>query len=161
MKTRTGDFQAEQSAYLLEYDRRRILNCADTFRSLAAVLTGMNLDEEGQEGQKGQDREKQLRKNRAQEERKNYAVYLRQVAGLMQAVAGTSVQLIRLGGRQERQIVRALAGEGIWAQDLYLLRMPGGQAGNFHFRLYQKGYQRDGGGNRGLSFRPDGCSPGA
>ena len=111
MKTRTGDFQAEQSAYLLEYDRRRILNCADTFRSLAAVLTGMNLDEEGQEGQKGQDREKQLRKNRAQEERKNYAVYLRQVAGLMQAVAGTSVQLIRLGGRQERQIVRPSRGK--------------------------------------------------
>ena len=127
MKTRTGDFQAEQSAYLLEYDRRRILNCADTFRSLAAVLTGMNLDEEGQEGQKGQDREKQLRKNRAQEERKNYAVYLRQVAGLMQAVAGTSVQLIRLGGRQERQIVRALAGEGIWAQDLYVLRSQEGR----------------------------------
>ena len=119
MKTRTGDFQAEQSAYLLEYDRRRILNCADTFRSLAAVLTGMNLEEEdGEEGS----REQRLQKRRAQEDRKNYAAYLRQVAGLMQAVAGTSVQLIRLGGRQERQIIRALAGEGIWAQDLYLLR---------------------------------------
>ena len=108
MKTRTGDFQAEQSAYLLEYDRRRILNCADTFRSLAAVLTGMNLEEEdGEEGS----REQRLQKRRAQEDRKNYAAYLRQVAGLMQAVAGTSVQLIRLGGRQERQIIRALAGE--------------------------------------------------
>ena len=82
MKTRTGDFQAEQSAYLLEYDRRRILNCADTFRSLAAVLTGMNLEEEdGEEGS----REQRLQKRRAQEDRKNYAAYLRQVAGLMQA----------------------------------------------------------------------------
>ena len=68
LKTRTGDFQAEQSAYLLEYDRRRILNCADTFRSLAAVLTGMNLEEEdGEEGS----REQRLQKRRAQEDRKN------------------------------------------------------------------------------------------
>ena len=120
MKTRTGDFQAEQSAYLLEYDRRRILNCADTFRSLAAVLTGMNLEEE--EERERQDREKRLQQSRAREDRKQYAAYLKQVAGLMQGVAGTSVQLIRLGGRQERQIVRALAGEGIWAQDVILLR---------------------------------------
>ena len=40
----------------------------------------------------------------------------------MQSVADTSVQLIRLGGRQEKQIVRALAGEGIIVQDIYLLR---------------------------------------
>lgn len=130
MKTRTGDFQAEQSAYLLEYDRRRILNCADTFRSLAAVLTGMNLEEE--EERERQDREKRLQQSRAREDRKQYAAYLKQVAGLMQAVAGTSVQLIRLGGRQERQIVRALAGEGIWAQDLYLLR---GQEGRLEISV--------------------------
>lgn len=132
MKTRTGDFQAEQSAYLLEYDRRRILNCADTFRSLAAVLTGMNLEEEEERERERQDREKRLQQSRAREDRKQYAAYLKQVAGLMQAVAGTSVQLIRLGGRQERQIVRALAGEGIWAQDLYLLR---GQEGRLEISV--------------------------
>ncbi|MFR6590938.1 MAG: hypothetical protein ACLURV_13460 [Gallintestinimicrobium sp.] len=41
---------------------------------------------------------------------------------MLQSVADTSVQLIRLGGRQEKQIVRALAGEGIVVEDIYLLR---------------------------------------
>lgn len=47
---------------------------------------------------------------------------MRQMAGMLQSVADTSVQLIRLGGRQEKQIVRALAGEGIVVEDIYLLR---------------------------------------
>ncbi|MDO4292836.1 MAG: PP2C family protein-serine/threonine phosphatase [Eubacteriales bacterium] len=118
-----ADYDARQSEYLLDYDRRRILNCADTFQSLAAVMGEMNweLAQEEEEGQKT-DREQRLRQLQAFESRRQYAAHMRQMAGFMQSVAGTSVQLIRLGGRQERQIVRALAGEDIWVQDIYLLR---------------------------------------
>lgn len=122
MKGRTGDYEGQQSAYLLEYDRRRILNCADTFQNLAGVFTEMNREEgEGQDTAL-QDREQALQKREAQENRRHYADYLRQMAGLLRTVAGTSVQMIRLGGRQEKQIIRALASEGILVQDIYLLR---------------------------------------
>ena len=68
------------------------------------------------------DREELLRRRQAMESRKQYAAHMRQMAGMLQSVADTSVQLIRLGGRQEKQIVRALAGEGIVVEDIYLLR---------------------------------------
>lgn len=123
MKSKVTDYDALQSAYLLEYDRRRILNCADTFENLAAVFAEMNRNEEEEDSREEElDREAALRYKQAQENRKHYASYMKQMAGLMQAVAGTSVQLIRLGGRKEKQIVRALAGEGILVQDIYLLR---------------------------------------
>lgn len=125
MKSKTADYDALQSAYLLEYDRRRILNCADTFENLAAVFAEMNSEEDqDKQDEKGRERDREAawRMKRAQENRRHYASYMRQLAGLMQAVAGTSVQMIRLGGRKEKQIVRALAGEGIIVQDIFLLR---------------------------------------
>lgn len=122
MKSKIADYDPLQSAYLLEYDRRRILNCADTFENLAAVFVGMNQEEAQEQEQKTCDREAAWRSKRARENRKNYAFYMKQLAGLMQAVAGTSVQMIRLGGRREKQIVRALSQEGIFVQDIFLLR---------------------------------------
>lgn len=118
VKTKYLDFEAQQSAYLLDYDRRRILNCADTFQELAAVMGEMDRGADAGSS----DREELLKLKQAKDTRKQYASHMRQMAGLMQAVADTSVQLIRLGGRQEKQIVRALAGEGIIVQDIYLLR---------------------------------------
>lgn len=119
MKNGTADQDAQQYAYLLEYDRRRILDCADTFQSLASVFYDMN--REMPEAPFG-DRELVLRKSEAKNSRRQYAFYMQQMAGFMQNVAGTSVRMVRLGGRREKQILRALAGEGIWAQDIYLLR---------------------------------------
>lgn len=123
MKNKALEYDAAQSAYLLEYDRRRILNCADTFENLAAVFAQMSHGEtDGKETDKNADRESAWNKQRVQENRRNYASYMKQLAGMMQAVAGTSVQMIRLGGRREKQIARALAGEGILVQDIFLLR---------------------------------------
>lgn len=124
MKNRTLEYDALQSAYLLEYDRRRILNCADTFESLASVFAQMNREEsaDGADKEDETDREAEWNKRRAQENRRSYASHMRQMADMMQAVAGTTVQMIRLGGRREKQIVRALAGEGILVQDIFLMR---------------------------------------
>lgn len=124
MKNKTLEYDALQSAYLLEYDRRRILNCADTFENLASVFAQMNRDEKevGAEKDSEADREAEWDKRQAQENRRRYASHMRQLAGMMQAVAGTSVQMIRLGGRRQKQIVRALDREGIIVQDIFLLR---------------------------------------
>ncbi len=121
MKNKVLEYDAMQSAYLLEYDRRRILNCADTFENLASVFAQMGGGAE-ESGDGEEDREAAWNRKRTKENRKNYVSYMRQMAGLMQAVAGTSVQMIRLGGRKEKQITRALLGEGILVQDIFLLR---------------------------------------
>lgn len=123
MKNKALEYDALQSAYLLEYDRRRILNCADAFENLASVFAQMNREESAEgEAEKAADREMEWNRKRTQENRRNYALHMRQLAGMMQAVAGTSVQMIRLGGRRQKQIVRALSGEGILVQDIFLLR---------------------------------------
>lgn len=124
MKNKMLEYDALQSAYLLEYDRRRILNCADTFENLASVFAQMNREEheDGENAEEWTDREEKWDKRRAQENRKNYASHMRQLAGMMQAVAGTTVQMVRLGGRRQKQIVRALDREGIAVQDIFLLR---------------------------------------
>lgn len=121
MRTKNDGSEANRSAYLLDYDRRRILNCADTFESLAVVFSEMNREtDDGSEEVSG--REGVLRMKRMREGRRNYAFHLRQLAGMMEEVAAADVQLIRLAGRQEKQIIRAFAGEGISVQDIYLLR---------------------------------------
>lgn len=119
MKDRTADYSAQQFAYLLEYDRRRIMDCADTFQSLASVFYDMNreMTEAGEE-----DRKLIFQRKEAESTRKHYAFYMQQMAGFMQNVAGSSIHMLRLGGRREKQILRALAGEGILAEDIYLLR---------------------------------------
>lgn len=120
MESQYWNDEVQQSAWLLDYDRRCMLDCADTFQNLAAVMGEMNWELEQEK--KPDDREELLRRRQAMESRKQYAAHMRQMAGMLQAVADTSVQLIRLGGRQEKQIVRALAGEGIVVEDIYLLR---------------------------------------
>ena len=120
MESQYWNDEVQKSAWLLDYDRRCMLDCADTFQNLAAVMGEMNWELEQEKTP--DDREELLRRRQAMESRKQYAAHMRQMAGMLQSVADTSVQLIRLGGRQEKQIVRALAGEGIVVEDIYLLR---------------------------------------
>lgn len=120
MESQYWNDEVQQSAWLLDYDRRCMLDCADTFQNLAVVMGEMNWELEQEKTP--DDREELLRRRQAMESRKQYAAHMRQMAGMLQSVADTSVQLIRLGGRQEKQIVRALAGEGIVVEDIYLLR---------------------------------------
>ena len=131
-EARWGLLQAE---YLLEYDRRKIQDCVDIFRNLAAVFWQMDMKEKFEEKTREDgvvdfdensierdDRERLLLEENARENRKSLAEQMRQLANLMQDVAGTSVQMVRLGSRQEKQIERALAGEGLEISDICLLR---------------------------------------
>lgn len=140
MEAHLGMLQAE---YLLEYDRRKIQDCVDVFRNLATVYWQMDSEEFFPEEVKqnvedsvetafpdeivsGEEeycnRVQCLEDERARENRKSIAAQMRQIASLMQDVASKSVQMIRLGARQERQIVRAMAGEGLVISDIFLIR---------------------------------------
>lgn len=121
MKARMQDYGIEQPDYRLEHDKRRILNCADTFDDLAAVFSGMYQKEPEAEGETA-DRESLWRRSRARESGRTYAFYMKQAAGLLQAAAASDVRILRLNGKPEKQIVRALAGEGILVQDICLLQ---------------------------------------
>lgn len=114
----TGERQTD---YLLDYGRRRILNCADTFAGLAAAFAGMCPAQEG-EAQKLCDRESLWRERQARENGMACAFYMQKASGLMQEAACPNVRIVRLGGRQEKQIVKALAGEGILVRDICLIR---------------------------------------
>ncbi len=126
MKSEMETYGMWRSSYLLEYDRRQILSCADTLDNLAAVFSEMGRETEEQKTEPA-DREALWRARRVRENRNSYAYYMKQMSGLMQAVARYDAQIIRLGGKREKQILRALAGEGIQARDVRLVKGPGGR----------------------------------
>lgn len=126
MKSR-GVMESAQSAYLLEYGRRRIQVCADTFRNLAQIF-GEEESGEGKEG--GGTRPACFIRKRMAEERRIFAGNLQGLADMMNGVADESVRFISLGARRQKQIAKGLLGEGILAGDLYLV-----QRGNGHMEL--------------------------
>ncbi len=127
MKSRDA-MDAAQSAYLLEYGRRRIQVCADTFRNLAQIFGEEEKDEAGEEF--GQTRPTCFIKKRMMEGRQLFASNLKELADMMNDMADESVRFISLGSRRQKEITRGLLGEGILARDLYLV-----QRGNGHMEL--------------------------
>ena len=71
MESQYWNDEVQQSAWLLDYDRRCMLDCADTFQNLAAVMGEMNWELEQEKTP--DDREELLRRRQAMESRKQYA----------------------------------------------------------------------------------------
>ena len=107
MKNRESD-NTVQSAYLLEYGRRKIRVCADTFQNLAQIFAEDRDEEEEQERTV-----LFLRKSLAKERSAFLAGNLKEMAAMMNRAAEESVRFIRLGSRRQKQLVRGLAGEGL------------------------------------------------
>lgn len=115
----------EQAVYLLEYDRRNIRNCAETFENLAQVFDRMNkMDSPCLQKE---DRQEYLAACRMQESRELLSDNLKEMAGIMQTIAGSSVQMIQLGGRRKKQIIKLLSGEGLTVGDIFLIRTKEGR----------------------------------
>lgn len=133
MKNKAQQWESRQSEYLLEYDRHKILECADIFSNLGMVFSQTQLpgelpaETESEQSQEA-DRQKIWESVNAQESRNHLAGQMRYLSVLLRSVAQNNVQLICLGGKQKRQIVRALAAEGVEIQDLYLVRGDDGKA---------------------------------
>ena len=62
MESQYWNDEVQQSAWLLDYDRRCMLDCADTFQNLAAVMGEMNWELEQEKTP--DDREELLRRRR-------------------------------------------------------------------------------------------------
>ena len=75
MESQYWNDEVQQSAWLLDYDRRCMLDCADTFQNLAAVMGEMNWELEQEKTP--DDREELLRRRQAMESRKQYAAHMR------------------------------------------------------------------------------------
>ena len=121
MKNR-GSADTVQSAYLLEYGRRKIRVCADTFQNLAQIFSEDREDEEEQP-----ERAFFYLKKSLARERRLFAENLKEMAELMNRTSQESVRFLRLGNRRKRQLVRALAGEGMNAEDIYLVQRGNGR----------------------------------
>ena len=134
MKSKDARWDTLQAEYLLEYDRRKIQDCADIFRNLAGVFTQMESEEvfwvekemiqptEEEEWVYERERREKIEQKRVRDSRKSFAEQMRQLAELLQDAISENVHVIRLSGHQERQIVRALAGEGIMVSDICMIR---------------------------------------
>ena len=159
MESQYWNDEVQQSAWLLDYDRRCMLDCADTFQNLAAVMGEMNWELEQEKTP--DDREELLRRRQAMESRKQYAAHMRQMAGMLQSVADTSVQLIRLGGRQEKQIVRAPGGRRHCSRGYLSAAGKRGQAADHDICPPDKEQKHDGRGNCRVFVGADGYPAGA
>ena len=119
---------AAQSGYLLEYGRRKIRVCADTFQNLAQIF---GEDEEEAQGEDGADarqaRAVYMMRKRLAEGRQLFAGNLKEMADMMNHVADESVRFISLGNRRQKQIMKGLLGEGLIARDIYLVQKGDGR----------------------------------
>ena len=119
---------AAQSGYLLEYGRRKIRVCADTFQNLAQIF---GEDEEEAQGEDGADarqaRAVYMMRKRLAEGRQLFAGNLKEMADMMNHVADESVRFISLGNRRQKQIMKGLLGEGLVARDIYLVQKGDGR----------------------------------
>ena len=80
---------AEESLYLLEYEKQRIETCAKSFEELAKVFVYLPA-KEGDEAPEVQDRKTILWKKRLMENRELFADNLKEMASIMGQVAGKS-----------------------------------------------------------------------
>ena len=131
MKNKDIRCNLQQAEYLLEYDRRKIRECAEVFRNLAGVFgqkTEENLFGEEKPDRRLPDdgRRSTLDERKAFDSRKSFAEQMGQLASFLQDVSTENIRMVRLGGQQERQIIRAMAGEGILMSDIYIIRGKGG-----------------------------------
>ncbi len=114
---------SEESAYLLEYEKQKIITCARSFEELAKVFVYLPPTEAEEEGLElsGKSRETVLWKKRLMENRELFADNLREMADIMGQVAGKDVRAVWFPEKRKKQIIHMLEEEGLVVQDIYRL----------------------------------------
>lgn len=114
---------AEESAYLLEYEKQKIITCARSFEELAKVFVYLPPKEtdEQEEETDCKDRQTILWKKRLMENRELFADNLREMADIMGQVAGKDVRAVWFPEKRKKQIIHMLEEEGLVVQDIYRL----------------------------------------
>ncbi len=122
---------AEESIYLLEYEKQRIETCAKSFEELAKVfvyLPPKEGNEAALEGAQIQDRKTVLWKKRLTENRELFADNLKEMASIMGQVAKKDVRVVRYSEKRRKQIIHILEDEGLLVSDVYRLEKDEGSA---------------------------------
>lgn len=113
---------AEESAYLLEYEKQKIMTCARSFEELAKVFVYLPPKETEESSEiAGKSRETVLWKKRLMENRELFADNLREMADIMGQVAGKDVRAVWFPEKRKKQIIHMLEEEGLVVQDIYRL----------------------------------------
>lgn len=114
---------AEESAYLLEYEKQKIITCARSFEELAKIFVYLPSKETGEEGGEilYKDRQSVLWKKRLMENRELFADNLREMADIMGQVAGKDVRAVWFPEKRKKQMIRMLEEEGLLVKDIYIL----------------------------------------
>lgn len=123
MKNTSIKGAAEESAYLLEYEKQKIITCARSFEELAKVFVYLPPKETEEEGLElsCKSRETVLWKKRLMENRELFADNLREMADIMGQVAGKDVRAVWFPEKRKKQIIHMLEEEGLVVQDIYRL----------------------------------------
>ena len=122
---------AEESLYLLEYEKQRIETCAKSFEELAKVFVYLPTKKEsGQEEESvvGADRKTVLWKKRLTENRELFADNLKEMATIMGQVAKKDVRAVRYPEKRRKQMIHILEEEGLTVSDIYRLEKEEGSA---------------------------------
>lgn len=122
---------AEESAYLLEYEKQRIETCARSFEELAKIFIYLPEKEEKKEALEGADqadRKTILWKKRLMENRELFADNLREMATIMGQVAKKNVRAVWFPEKKKRQMIHILEEEGLLVQDMYQLEKEDGKS---------------------------------
>ncbi|MDD6202395.1 MAG: SpoIIE family protein phosphatase [Lachnospiraceae bacterium] len=114
----------EESAYLLEYEKQKLMTCARSFEDLAKVFVYIP-DCEKDKNECNTDRQELLWKKRLKENRELLADNLKEMASIMGQVAGKEVQAVRFPEKKKKQMIRLLEEEGLYVQDIYMLESAG------------------------------------
>ena len=129
MKRQIFGKEAQETALLPEYGRKRLLTYADSFMHLAKSFSGMTKEEE----QKNQDgnilqlsRETYLWQKRLLENRELLADHLFEMAKIMTGLATEAFLLEPAGARDRYRIARELKKHGIHLYRLFCLRKENG-----------------------------------
>ena len=121
MKNRL-DQRGQEAFYLLEYEKKRMQDCALSLNSLASAFMIHGEKEESRE-----DRQTLLWEKRMEENRQLFSGHLQEMAEEIKKNSRESVRIIRLGRRKEKQIARMLCLEGLVLDDFYLLEKGNGK----------------------------------
>lgn len=120
-------YKEGESLYLLEYEQKKIRDCARTLNHLAKALEqGEKSDEEEPAEEEGRtDRKNLILKSQWKETRILMADHLKEVARIVTKTTEEEVRMIRLGERRERKIAKMMLAEGILLTDLFFVQKEG------------------------------------
>lgn len=105
-----------------EFERKKLLNYADTFRELAKTYAGRTKDAvDLQKEMEKEERLEYLSKRRMIENREILAEHLEEVAQIMTHLAEVSYQKVNLSHKKQKQIIQVLKANGIQVKTICLI----------------------------------------